>query len=122
MTIDSNLDFTQQHTPGLSAVDDSKMRAGLPEKRSDRRINVALPVMLENAIGVTRDVSAAGAFFWISGMYALGESISFSMGRETDSGKWKLKCRGIVWRTERRGKDVGVAVRITKPALEPTSA
>jgi hypothetical protein len=115
MTTENNLDFTQQHTPGPWTVDDSKMTAGLPEKRRDKRIDVALPVMLEDATGVTRDVSASGAFFWVSGAYAIGEPISFSMGRKTKSGKFMLKCRGDVVRTEPRGNDVGVAVRITEP-------
>ena len=119
MTIDNALDFTQQHTPGPWTVDDSKMTGGLPERRRDKRINVALPVFLDNAKGVTRDVSVSGVFFWISGMYALGDVITFSIGRKTASGKFILKCRGDVIRAEPRGNKVGVAVRITQPAVEP---
>jgi len=119
VTIDNNLDFTRQHTPGPWTVDDSKMAAGLPERRRSKRINVALPVFLDKAMGVTRDVSASGVFFWISGMYALGDVISFSIGRKTASGKFMLKCRGDVIRAERRGNEVGVAVRITEPMVEP---
>ncbi|MDH3436007.1 MAG: PilZ domain-containing protein [Betaproteobacteria bacterium] len=96
------------------------MTARLSEKRRDKRIDVALPVILENATGVTRDVSASGMFFWISGTYALGDSISFSMGRKTESGKFMLKCRGVVFRTEPRDKRMGVAMRITEPVVEPT--
>lgn len=117
MTIDNALDFTQQHTPGPWTVDDSKMTGGLPERRRNKRINVALPVFLDNAKGITRDVSVSGVFFWINGMYPVGDSISFSMGRTTDSRKLMLKCRGVVWRTVWRGKDMGVAVRITKPVV-----
>jgi len=113
MTTENNLDFTQQHTPGPWTVDDSKMTAGLPEKRRDKRINVALPVMLEDATGVTRDVSASGVYFWVNGTYALAESISFSMGRKTESGKFMLKCRGDVVRTEWGDNTVGMAVRLT---------
>jgi len=120
MTIDNALDFTQQHTPGPWTVDDSKMTGGLPERRRDKRINVALPVFLDNAKGVTRDVSVSGVFFWINGMYPVGDSISFSMGRTTGSRKLMLKCRGVVWRTVSRGKDMGVAVRITKPVVGHT--
>ncbi len=94
--------------------------ARLPEKRSDRRFDVALPVMLENATGVTRNVSSSGAFFWTSGAYALGDVINFSMGRKTESGEFMLKCRGVVFRTERRGNDVGVAVRVAKTATGGT--
>ena len=68
---------------------------------------------LENATGITRDVSASGVFFWVMGTYPLGESISFSMGRIPMSEQFMLKCRGVVFRTEPRGSYVGVAVRIT---------
>jgi len=78
-----------------------------------------MPVFLENATGVTRDMSASGAFFWISGMYALGESISFSIELQRLDGKFMLKCQGNVLRTEPRGNEVGVAVRLTKIAMEP---
>jgi hypothetical protein len=87
-----------------------------PEKRRDRRIDIALPVILENATGVTRNVSSSGVFFWISGTYALGDVINFAMGRRTESGEFMLKCRGVVFRTEQRGNDVGVAVRVAKTA------
>jgi len=87
------------------------------ERRRSKRIDVVLPVILENAVGVTRDVSASGVFFWKSGPSICGESISFSMARKIESGKVLLKCRGVVVRTEPCGDDVGVAVRIT--AVEP---
>jgi len=97
----------------------AKTTARLPEKRSNRRFDVALPVMLENTTGVTRNVSSSGAFFWASGAYAIGEPIIFSMGRKTESGKLMLKCRGVVFRTEARGNEVGVGVRITGTGVEP---
>jgi len=89
------------------------------EKRRNKRIRVAVPVILENATGVTRDVSNSGVFFWKSGTFIYGESISFSMERKTESGRFMLKCRGVVARTEPRGSDIGVAVRITKTVMEP---
>ncbi len=95
------------------------MRLGPPNERRDQRIDVALPVFLEDAIGVTRDVSASGVFFCISGTYAYGESISFSMGRKTESGKFMLKCRGVIVRTEWDDNTVGLAVRLTKSGDEP---
>jgi len=91
----------------------------LAERRRSKRIHVALPVILENESGVTRDVSDSGVFFWKSGTFIYGESVSFSMGRKTESGDFRLKCRGVVTRTEPRGSDVGVAIRITQKALEP---
>ncbi|MDH3314837.1 MAG: PilZ domain-containing protein [Betaproteobacteria bacterium] len=95
------------------------MTAKQPEVRRDQRVDTALPVFLENASGITRDMSASGAFFWISGTYAIGESISFSIELKTAGGRMMRKCKGEVLRTEPRGTDMGVAVRITESALEP---
>jgi hypothetical protein len=119
MTTDNNLDFTQQHTLEPWTVNNFRITPGLPERRRHKRIAIALPVILEIATGVTRDVSASGAFFWVSGTYAIGEPISFGMGRKTEAGKSMLKCRGVVVRTEPRGDDVGVAVRVTGSPMEP---
>jgi len=94
------------------------MTAKLSELRKDRRVDTALPVVLENATGVTRDMSASGAFFWTSGTYAPGQSISFAVELKTAGGRMMWKCRGDVIRTEPRGNDVGVAVRITESATE----
>jgi len=85
-------------------------------------MELALPVILENATGVTRDVSASGVFFWKRGAFAYGDSIRFSMERKTESGKVVQKCRGVVVRTEPRGNDVGVAARITESTTEPVSS
>jgi len=94
--------------------------AAPPEQRRDRRIDIALPVTLENATGVTRNVSSSGVFFWISGTYALGDVINFTMGRRTESGEFMLKCRGVVLRTEQRSNDVGVAVWVATTATGAT--
>ncbi|MDH3286716.1 MAG: PilZ domain-containing protein [Betaproteobacteria bacterium] len=95
------------------------MTAVQPEKRRDQRVDTALPVFLENATGVTRDVSASGVFFWTSGTHAIGESISFSMRVQRPEGNVMLKCRGDVVRTEPRGTHVGVAVAISESVMEP---
>lgn len=77
--------------------------AGLPKKRRDKRINVVLPVIMENATGDTRDVSASGVFFRLNGTNALGDAVSFPMERKAHSGGFLLKCRGVVFRAEPRG-------------------
>jgi len=118
MSTDDDLDFTQQRTPGPWSVNNLKVGAELQEKRRHKRIAIALPVILENATGITRDVSTSGAYFWVRGAYSIGESLSFAMGRRTEVGKSLLKCQGIVVRTEPRSDDVGVAVRVTGPAME----
>ena len=98
------------------------MRAGQTERRKDKRVETELPVFVGNARGVTRDMSPSGAFFWISGRYAVGESVSFSMEMKTAGGRMIWKCRGNVVRTEPRAHDVGVAVRITESAMEQAAA
>jgi hypothetical protein len=98
------------------------MKLGQAERRKDRRVETELPVFLGNARGVTRDMSPSGAFFWISGRYAVGESVSFSMEMKTAGGTMMWKCRGNVVRTEPRGDDIGVAVRITESAMERAAA
>ena len=95
------------------------MTLKLPERRSGQRVNTTLPVILENATGVTRDVSASGVFFWASGTYAVGESMSYSIEPETVGGKMLWKCQGDVVRTEPHDKRTGVAVRITEPVAAP---
>jgi len=98
------------------------MTAKLAEKRKDFCGRTALPVSLETATGITRDMSTSGAFFWISGVHAVGESISFSIELKTSGDRMMWICQGNVVRTELRGSDVGAAVRITRTAVEPVYA
>jgi len=88
------------------------------EKRRDQRIHTALPVFLENATGVTRDVSASGVFFWTESVCAAGEAIRFAVEVSRPTGSMTLKCQGDVVRTEPRDTAMGVAVRITDSAME----
>ncbi|MDH3414168.1 MAG: PilZ domain-containing protein [Gammaproteobacteria bacterium] len=91
-----------------------------PEKRIDQRIHTVLPVFLENATGVTCDVSASGVFFWTDdSTYIAGDQISFAMEISKPAGRETIKCRGDIVRTEQRGTALGVAVRIIKTAMEP---
>jgi hypothetical protein len=90
------------------------MTARLNDRRQHKRTNIRLPVFLDNASGVTRDVSRSGVFLWTIGTYDLGESMGISMGRKTKSRKFMLRCRGVVFRTEPRGDQVGIALRISQ--------
>ena len=114
------------HSPNLKLVKADPVAAAVSttaaraEQRRDRRIDIALPVMLQNAMGITRNVSSSGVFFWVNGTYALGDVIDFSMGRKTESGEFMLKCRGVVLRTEQRNDDVGVAVWVSTTARGAT--
>jgi len=98
-------------------VAEVELTASLKEKRKDVRLRTELPVALENATGITRDMSASGAFFWTSGNHAVGEKISFAIGLQDGKGTIWM-CEGVVVRVEPRGKDVGVAVRITRTMVQ----
>ena len=90
-----------------------------PEKRRGQRIHTALPVVLKNARGTTRDVSASGVYFWTSEINcAPGDLISFSLELMRPKGRMMLKCQGDVVRTEPRATEIGVAVRIVKSAMQ----
>jgi hypothetical protein len=91
------------------------------DRRRSRRIDVVLPVILENARAVTRDASASGVFFWKRGTFMYGESIRFAIERMTASGRMLQKCRGVVIRTEPDDNGVGVAARITESTTVPVA-
>jgi len=82
------------------------------EKRKDQRADTALFVHTENARGVTRDVSASGAFFWTAGRYAVGQPIRFAIEHNTTNGREVSNCHGHVLRIEPRDYMVGVAASI----------
>ena len=90
------------------------------DRRKDQRIHTAFPVRLENATGITRDVSASGVFFffWAGGGWAPGERISFAVEISRPVGTMKLNCQGEIIRTESRDAMVGVAVRVTESAMQ----
>jgi len=75
-------------------------------------------VILANATGVTRDVSPSGVFFWKRGVFAYGDSIRFSLERQTETGRILQRCQGVVVRTDPRGDLVGVAASITESTDE----
>ena|SRR4030066_2478560 len=87
-------------------------------QRREERIVTALPVKLGEAIGLTRDVSAAGIFFEIDAACTVGSDISFGLELETPTGNIMLKCKGSIVRTESRNNRFGVAVKISESAME----
>ena len=100
----------------------AKVRSGMGAKRVERRKNPrspsSLPVVLENATGVLRDISLSGAFFWTHGTYRPDDPIGFAIQLETAGRLLMWKCEGNVVRIEQHGPDVGVGVRITRTAME----
>jgi hypothetical protein len=89
------------------------------EKRRGLRIHTTLPVILKNAQGITRDVSASGVYFWISEFIcAPGELIDFVVELKQPKRRMVLKCLGDVVRTEPHANEIGVAVKIVESAME----
>jgi hypothetical protein len=88
-------------------------------KRKEERVNVALPVDLGDAKGITRDISASGIFFEIDASHALGSTMDLTVELDTPGGKMRLKCHGNIVRVVPNGDKVGVAVKMTEMAMEP---
>ena len=96
------------------------------ERRREERVGVALPVTLENAQGVARNVSGSGVFFECSSKqpsFIPGAVISFSMQLDDScSGALrvnKVSAQGEILRVEQRAEKVGVAAVITAYKLVP---
>lgn len=85
-------------------------------QRREERVPAALAVDLGRAKkGVTRDVSASGAFFETDISYKIGSRVRFAIDLATPWGPAHFDCRGKIVRLERRDGTVGVAVRFSDP-------
>lgn len=87
-------------------------------KRAEDRVNVALPVRLDNTVGLTRDVSANGISFEVDADFTAGSEISFVIEMEALNEKLLFKCKGSIVRIEDRGQKTGVAVKIIESVME----
>ena len=91
------------------------------DRRQAIRLPMALPVELEEGIGITRDVSLSGIFFETEQGFLPGEPIRFvlvlgpvSLGRPI-----RLECEGRVLRVEARDAEkVGMAVTIASYSFD----
>jgi len=90
------------------------------ENRRESRVRTALPVILESATAVTRDVSTSGVFFWThGGAFTTGNHINFVIQVCRPAGRMGLICRGDIVRTEQYEAMLGVAVTIGESVIEP---
>lgn len=92
------------------------------ENRKEERVPASLAVDLGRAKGVTRDVSASGAFFETDISYKVGSRVRFAIDLATPWGPAHFDCRGKIVRLERHDGTVGVAVRFSDtevPAARP---
>ena len=94
------------------------MQTERSERRASSRHRIALPVMLDDAQGSTRDVSASGVFFTLHDRPArppeLREPIRFRLTLEHADrhGPLHIGCEGHVVRVEVGPEAIGVAVSI----------
>lgn len=90
-------------------------------QRNEERVTSSLPVKLGDAVGVTRDISASGAFFEVDESCAEDDEVNFSIELESPGGKMILHCKGTVVRKEQSGHKTGLAVKITESIMEAVS-
>ena len=88
-------------------------------KRREKRVGAALPLDLDGAAGIARDVSASGMFFETDASYAIGSSITIALNLDTPWGTVMVKCQGKIVRLEPHDKKMGVAVQFSESALDP---
>ena len=86
-------------------------------QRSEDRVDVTLPVIMDNGKGFTRDISPSGICFDIDTDLNEGSEISFAIEMEAFNEKVLLKCKGSIIRTEPHGNKTSVAVRITESVM-----
>ena len=106
---------------GIERLINAFADAAIPQPKNERgsRIRVALPVLLEDATGITRDVSPSSVFFWThGGAYTAGDRISFAILICRPAGTMRLICRGDIVRTEKQEAVLGVAVKINESTFE----
>lgn len=79
---------------------------------------VAHRVKVADTEGVTRDISASGAYFELGKPFTLGEKIAFEIEFGKQGVNFILKCKGNIVRLEDRNGKSGVAVKITESMME----
>ena len=102
------------------------------ERRSARRFNMALPLMLRHSSpqgtieqrGRTRDVSFRGLYFLVEARFEPGSEIEFvlTLPKEiTLASDVHIRCFGQVLRVEEQNGTKGVAARIDRYEFLPTT-
>jgi len=85
-------------------------------RRGARRIRVEVPVHLEHASGITRDVSPSGVYFLATEDFTPGMPLRFVLDLDYvfPGTPVHLHCRGRVLRVEESGGKRGVAASISE--------
>jgi hypothetical protein len=91
----------------------------MKERRELERHAIRVPVQLDHGLGITRDLSTTGAYFYAPHEWVVGSTITFAvaLGELARIGL-SACCRGVVVRTERTEEGIGIAVRIEGVVFE----
>ena len=97
--------------------------AGVVERRQALRYPITLPVDLEGATGITRDVSTSGLYFETNQVFSTGAPIRLTLvlGQTCPGTPICLHCQGQIVRTDRREEETGVAVVFESFRFGPAS-
>ena len=87
-------------------------------RRREERVNVVLPVRLDAANGITRDISAGGACFEVDAIYGVGSEINFVIEMKALGANMLVKCTGNIVRTQVLDQKISVAVKLTDAVME----
>ena len=87
-------------------------------RRREERVNVVLPIRLDAANGITRDISAGGTCFVVDAIYSAGSEISFVIEMEALGANVLVKCTGNIVRTQVLDQKISVAVKLTDAVME----
>ena len=85
------------------------------DKRSAARTKIAVPVILEDGVGITRDISKSGIYMKTAQPYNLGDRVKFTLELEyaVTEGPKLFTYVGQIVRVEKLGDDeYGVASTI----------
>jgi hypothetical protein len=89
--------------------------AGSQDRRGAQRYPIALPIAWEKGTGITRNMSATGAFFKTESYLSVGASITFFLRKEQPSQSTPLYFygRGKVVRSEPYQGQWGIGLQFT---------
>jgi PilZ domain len=92
------------------------------DKRRAERFIGAIPIVLKQGTGLTRDFSTDGVYFETDQALSVGEELDFIMhlNHADPAEQLRLKCRGKVLRLEPGSGKIGVAVAVDSHMLRGT--
>ena len=83
-------------------------------ERGSDRFETELPVDIDGAQGLTRNISATGIYFETSAAHEPGSRVHFTIEMMVQGEKKKLVCDGEVMRVDHKGSMVGIAARLVE--------